>query len=45
MSAAQIGWVATNAMEEETLVKDKDGIQVAKCKPSSTPASTVRRTS
>jgi hypothetical protein len=45
MRAAQIGWVATSAVDAATVVNVNDGIQVAKCRPKNTPASTVSRTS
>ena len=43
--AAQTGWVATSAVALATVVKLSDGIQVAKCRASSSPATTVSRIS
>ena len=43
ISAAQTGWVATRAVDEATDVNRSDGIQVAKCAPSSSPDATDSR--
>lgn len=41
MSAAQIGWVATSAVDDATVVNRNDGIQVAKCAARNKPAITM----
>src|SRR4051794_29732939 len=43
ITAAQAGWVATSATDEETEVYDRLGIQVAKWAPRRSPAPQVRR--
>ena len=45
ISAAQIGWVATSAVDDATVVSSREGIQVPKCSASRAPAPSDSRSS